>query len=284
MKTILVPTDFSKSADIATKTAISIAQRAKAKLVVLHIIERPDSVSFNTEGEIDMFNNYEDRLFTLKLIEKAKKQLAAIVDEGTAAGVTVERELRLGNPFHGMREIITVHKVDLVVMGTSGYSKLEEMIVGSNTERVIRHAACPVLTVHDKPNKTEFKNIVYATSMSDDEAEFASVVKKAQEMYNATVHVVRINTPANFHSDHVVKKLMENFVKKTKLSNCTVNTFNDQLEEEGILHFAESINADLIAMSTHGRTGLAHVLVGSIAEGVANQSARPVLTYVTKKK
>jgi hypothetical protein len=169
-------------------------------------------------------------------------------------------------------------------MGTSGRSKLEEMIIGSNTEKVIRHSACPVLTVHEKPGNNEFKNIVYATSMSEDEIEFAGVVKNAQEMYNATVHIVRINTPDNFQSDTTVKKVMQNFARKLKLKNYTLNIFNDYSEEEGIIHFADSIDADLVAMSTHGRTGFAHVLAGSIAEDVANHATRPVLTYVTKKR
>lgn len=284
MKTILIPTDFSKVAKIATKVAIGIAQRAYAKLVLLHIIERPDSVSFNIEGQISELDNWEDKLYTLKLIEKAKKEMAAVREEAGAIDVNVTSELRLGNPFHGMREVITEHDVDLVVMGTSGRSKLEEMIIGSNTEKVIRHAACPVLTVHDRPGKNEFKNIVYATSLSDDEIDFAAVVKNTQEMYGSTVHVLRINTPENFQSDTVVKKVMNDFVKKIKLKNYTLNVFNDHSEEEGIIHFADSINADLVAMSTHGRTGFAHVLVGSIAEDVANHSSRPVLTYVNKKK
>lgn len=284
MKTILIPTDFSKVAQTATKVAIGIAQKASAKLILLHIIERPDSISFNIEGQVNQFDDWEDKLYTLKLIEKAKKEMAAVSEEAAAVGVKVKNELRLGNPFHGMREVITEHEVDLVVMGTSGRSRIEEMIIGSNTEKVIRHAACPVLTIHGKGGKNDFKNIVYATSMSEDETEFLSVVKNTQEMYDSTVHVVRINTPQNFQSDTVVKKIMNDFGKKAKLKNFTLNVFNDHSEEDGIIHFADSIDADLIAMSTHGRTGFAHVLVGSIAEDVANHSSRPVLTYVSKNK
>jgi nucleotide-binding universal stress UspA family protein len=284
MKRILIPTDFSKVAQAATRVAIGIAQKASARLILLHIIERPDSVSFNIEGEVSQLDNWEDKIFTLKLIEKAKKEMASITEEASLAGVKVKQELRLGNPFHGMREMIVEEDVDLVVMGTSGRSKIEEMIIGSNTEKVIRHAACPVLTVHGKPGKNEFRNIIYATSLSDDESDFASVVKNAQAMYDATIHIVRINTPDNFQPDNVVKPVMTNFAKKLKLKNFTLNVFNDYTEEEGILHFAESIDADLIAMSTHGRTGFAHVLAGSIAEDVANHAKRPVLTYVSKQK
>jgi nucleotide-binding universal stress UspA family protein len=77
---------------------------------------------------------------------------------------------------------------------------------------------------------------------------------------------------------------MQDFAKKLQLKNYTINVFNDVSEEEGIIYFADSINADLVAMSTHGRTGFAHVLAGSIAEDVVSQSRRPVLTFVTKHK
>jgi nucleotide-binding universal stress UspA family protein len=168
-------------------------------------------------------------------------------------------------------------------MGTAGHSKLEEMIIGSNTEKVVRHAKCPVLTVHETPTRTDFKNIVYATNLDENEEEFAKVVVNTRSMYNGTIHVVRINTPLNFESDVKVKKDMEAFASKVKLTNYTINTFNHHKEEEGIIHFAKNMNADLIALSTHGRTGLAHLLAGSIAEDLANHSAIPVLTYVTKR-
>jgi nucleotide-binding universal stress UspA family protein len=120
--------------------------------------------------------------------------------------------------------------------------------------------------------------------MSEDEEMFSRIVRKTQQLYDATVHLVRINTPANFQRDAVVKKYMLAFAKKLQLKNYTLNVFNDLSEEEGIIYFADSINADLITMATHGRTGFAHVLAGSIAEDVVSHAKRPVLTFVTKNK
>jgi nucleotide-binding universal stress UspA family protein len=224
---------------------------------------------------------WEDKLFTLKLIERNKRQLEMAAMQVEDSGVFASCELRLGNPFHAMRKEITEQKVDLVVMGTSGRSMLEEWIVGSNTEKVVRFAKCPVLTVHEKPSNKDFTSIVYASSLSENEKPFAEVVRNAQQMYKAKIHLVRINTPMNFQPDHVVKKEMQEFVRRLHLQNYTINIFNDITEEEGILHFATDINADLIAMATHGRTGFARVLAGSIAEDVVNHSNKPVLTYVT---
>lgn len=192
--------------------------------------------------------------------------------------------MRLGNPFHGMNTIITEHKVDLVVMGTRGHTKLEEMVIGTNTERVVRHSRCPILSVHKKPATTDFKNIVYATSMSKDEEVFSRIVKRTQQIYDSTIHLVRINTPGDFQRDRIVKDYMNKFAKTLGLKNYTINVYNDVSEEEGIIYFADSINADMIAMATHGRTGFAHVMAGSIAEDVVGHSKRPVLTFVVKRK
>ena len=284
MKKILVPTDFSKPAMIAAEVAADIAKKANAELTLLHVVEEAGGNSLNVEGQVTDDSRWEERLFTMKLIEKAKKQLTKLVEDPKFEGVRVKQELRIGSPYHGMNTIITEKKVDLVVMGTAGHSELEQMIIGSNTEKIVRRSHCPVLTMHSKPASKEFKNIVYATSMDKDEEVFSRIVRATQKLYDATIHLVRINTPGNFQRDVVVKKYMQDFAKKLQLKNFTLNVFNDVSEEEGIIYFADSIDADLVAMATHGRTGFAHVLAGSIAEDVVSHSKRPVLTFVTQRK
>ena len=282
MKKILVPTDFSKPAAIATVVASDIARKSGAELTLLHVIEEAIGNSLNVEGQVSSDSGWEEKIFNLKLIEKGKKMMAKLVEDPIFEGVKLKQELRIGTPYHGMNKIITEKKVDLVVMGTAGKSDLENMIIGSNTERVVRTAGCPVLTVHNKPATKEFKDIVYATSMDKDEEVFSRIVRTTQKLYNSTIHLVRVNTPANFQRDALVKKYMQDFAKRLQLKNYTINVFNDVSEEEGIIYFADSINADLVAMATHGRTGFAHVLAGSIAEDVVGHAKRPVLTFVVK--
>lgn len=282
MKKILVPTDFSKTANAAVDTAADIARRSGAELILLHVIEEVSSPAFNTMGQIDTNRSREENLFMIKLIEKARKQLEKAVNDPSLKDVDVTGELKAGSPFRMIHEIVTAHKVDLVVMGTEGRTKLAEMIIGSNTEKVIRSAKSPVLTVNKRPSSTNFKNVVYATAMSKDEEVFSRIIKKTQQMYDSTIHLVRINTPGDFQRDSVVKDYMERFAKKLGIKNFTINVFNDLSIEEGVIRFADYIDADMIAMATHGRTGFAHVLAGSVAEEVASHSKRPVLTFVVK--
>jgi len=281
MKKILVPTDFSKTASVALDVAADIAKKAGSELILLHVVEEAAGNSFNAEGQIadgDMM----DKLFTLKLIEKARKQLEKAVQDPRYSAIEVNGELRVGNAFHGMRTIIAENKVDLVVMGTSTHSKLEEMLIGTNTEKVVRTAKCPVLTVNKKPISTNFKNIVYASALAKDEEVFSRIVKRSQQLYNSTIHLVRINTPGDFQRDGIAKDAMDRFAKKMGLKNYTISVYNDLNVEEGIIRYADSVDADMIAMATHGRTGFAHVIAGSVAEDVVSHAKRPVLTFVVK--
>jgi nucleotide-binding universal stress UspA family protein len=284
MKTILVPTDFSSTAQSAIEVATGIAKKADAKLILLHVVEDVGEDSFSVSGEASATAPGEYRLFTMKLIQKAARQLSKAVERAADKGLKVSSRLRLGNPFHGMHQTITEQKVDLVVMGTKGTSGWEDVTIGSNTEKVVRRSNCPVLTVNKPPVNSEFKSMVYATSLIEDELPFARTVKAVQEIYNCRLHIVRINTPGMFIDDRKIKDKMVAFAKQLKLQNYTLNVFSDYNVEDGIIHFAESIGADMIAMATHGRTGLAHIVNANITEGVVNHARRPVLTNVIRRK
>jgi len=282
MKKILVPVDFSKTSTTALEVAFDIAKKSGAEIIAMNVVEEITTESYRVTGEWHKAD-WEDRIFTFELLKKSKVQLEKLVTDPKYSAVKITGEQRVGNPYHGITTIVTEKKVDLVVMGTRGHTKLEEMVIGTNTEKVVRHARCPVLTVHKKPTTTNFKNIVYATAMSPEEEVFSRFVKKTQQMYDSTIHLVRINTPADFQRDTSVRGAMEKFAKKLGLKNYTLNIFNDLSEEMGVIYFSDSIDADLIAMATHGRTGFAHVMAGSIAEDVVGHAKRPVLTFVVKR-
>src|SRR6267154_4333017 len=282
MKKILVPVDYSKTSTTAFDVAFEIAKKSGAEIIAMNVVEEVTTESYRVTGEWHKAD-WEDRVFTFELLKKSKAQLEKLVKDPKYDAVKITGEQRVGNPYHGITTIVTEKKVDLVVMGTRGHTKLEEMVIGTNTEKVVRHARCPVLTVQKKPATTDFKSIVYATAMSPEEEVFSRFVKKTQQMYGSTIHLVRVNTPANFQRDVTVKSAMEKFAKKLGLKNYTINIFNDISEEMGVIYFGESIEADLIAMATHGRTGFAHVMAGSIAEDVVGHSKRPVLTFVVKR-
>jgi len=282
MKTILVPTDFSKHAQWALRMAATIARQAKGSLLLLHVVEHPSIDSFNVEGQVATAIGWEDKLYTLKLIERARQQLAQAVAELSDQGIETRVILRMGNPFHAITTEVHQQEVDLVVMGAVGESREGQLMHGSNTDKVIRFVKCPVLTVNEDPGDKPFGDIVYATSLAEEEQKFGYIVKNLQELFDSKVHVVRINTPLNFKADREVVPVMEKFVNKLQLKNCTIQSTSDIDAETGIVHFASKVNASLICMTTHGYRGLKLLFVGSIAENVIRHTQKPVLTWMTR--
>ncbi len=186
MQKILVPTDFSEQANNAVDLASKLAQKMDAEVILLHVVEDNSVTSVHVTGEIDL-PDMQDRLFVLKLIEKAKTNLADAVAK--YSDVNIKKEIRIGNAYHNIKDIITGHDVDLVVMGTKGTNTLTEVLMGSNAEKVVRHAACPVLTLKLGAEDAEFKNIVFATGLNDQDNSCTQVVRDFQTIFNAKIHV-----------------------------------------------------------------------------------------------
>ena len=88
-----------------------------------------------------------------------------------------------------------------------------------------------------------------------------------------------VNTPNKFVTSANANKRMEKFTEDFNFSNYTTNIYNDLSIEKGIMNFSESIHADLIGMSTHGRQGISHFFNGSISEDLVNHAKRPVITF-----
>ncbi|MEI9921362.1 MAG: universal stress protein [Bacteroidota bacterium] len=284
MKSILVPTDFSPAANAAAKFAMNLAKKFKSSVTLLHVIEAVDEGSFNIEGEATASGSLEDRLFNMKMIEKAKKQLTQATSAMIDAGVNVKSVLRVGNAYHGMQAIVTEQKTDLVIMGTEGNSGISHILIGTNTEKVVRRSGCPVISVNRNLKYEAFKSIVWATSLKEEDLFIPAVLREFMNEADVKVHMVWINTPAMFMPDSHSKEKLQSAAKVLKFKNYSVNVFNDYEEGTGIIRFAASVDADLIALSTHGRQGLSRLLNGSIAEKLINHTKRPVMTYVIPKK
>lgn len=276
MKKILVPTDFSDQAKYALKLAVEIAKKTDAELTLLHVVEIPGQTSFNTMGEATNVDGMEG-VFVMKMIEQGKKKLKELKNDDLLEGVKLNTELKAGNTYYNISSIVNEYEPDMIIMGTSGSSGVDEILIGSNAEKVVRNAKCPVLTLKEEISLANIDNIVFATSLKNDDKELALKIKEIAKLSYAKIHLLKVNTPNNFESSTNTYKRMDEYMKNNGLE-AERQIHNGINEEEGILEFAKEKNIDLIAMGTHGRKGLMHLLSGSIAEDVVNHSRRPVLT------
>lgn len=281
MKTILVPYDFSKDAENAFDFARGLAAITKHHLKLVHVIEIPTAHSLGTMGGAE--TGYEmNQVFVLELVERRKKQMEELEELYKNDDYSFSTKLVLGNPYAGISKEITEIGADLVVMGSKGSSGLEELLIGSNTEKVVRLATCPVITIKDKRDPAKIKKIVFASDFQESSKKVVSKLKKLQEVLQAELYLVKITTPSLFENSRESLKKIHAFISENELQNVSVEIFNSSSEEEGIVEYAQDIDADMIALATHGRTGFLHLLSGSIAEDVVNHALRPVWTMKVK--
>lgn len=278
MKKILVPTDFSPNSIEAIEVAAQIAKKTDARLYLLHVVNIPSYVGDNLSNT---FQDTTEGLFLLKLAQKRFKEL---LSKSFLKNVNVVEALQFNDSvFDQVDKQVTKNNIDLIVMGSKGTSGLKEMMIGSNTEKVIRMSPCPVLTIKQRDQKFSPKNIVFASNfLKEAEAIFPSVCDFA-DLFGSRIHLLKIITPASFEKTGISMKTMNDFAKKFKLKNYTANTYNDVTVEDAVISFCKETNADMVSMGTHGRTGVSHLFSGSIAEDVANHASRPLLTFRIKK-
>lgn len=276
MKKILVPYDFSEVAEHALDFACQIASKADADIILLNVIEHPTADSFRTLGIQD--SDPMEQLYIKKMIEKVTEKLSAAIFASNYTDSKMFYKIQLGNPFHNIIDEIAEEKVDLVVMGTEGAEGLNEYFVGSNAEKVVRKASCPVITTQNKCELEPIEKIVFASDFIHTHEGLVQQLKDLQSILSAQLNIVKINTPASFTSTRHDTQQMEDFVAKNNIENCTIGIYNYKNEEDGIRYYAEDIQADMIALGTHQRTGVGHFLAGSIAEMVVNHSSVPVWT------
>ncbi|MGV1011492.1 MAG: universal stress protein [Flavobacterium sp.] len=272
MKKILIPTDFSQNAEYALKVAAQIAKKNNGEIILLHMLELPHQGS-------DAMGSGKDIPEIMFFKNAAIRRLEELMEEDYLEGLKVSDIIQFEMAFDGILKISQLNNVDLIVMGSHGASGYKEMFIGSNAEKVVRNSEVPVLIIKKEEGDFQVDDFVFASDFSDEvKKPFQKAVDFANK-FDATLHLVTVNTPNDFKSTSAAEEIMNNFVKGFEIKKVVTHIYNETNVEKGILNFANSIDADLIGMSTHGRKGLSHFFNGSISEDLVNHAKRPVVTF-----
>ena len=274
MKNLLVPTDFSAESHHAFSVALQLAGRLGAGVTLLHVLEVPETANFSTYGapvggtELPNSDGGMDDVFMIQLLQATKRRMHGLLDEAgrIAPNVTVHDLVLTDSTGPAILQAIETQHIDLVVIGAQTHSAVEHLLNGSHTEELVRLAPCPVLTV--KYAVTEFapRRILFPSDFTA-EADQAvpglhllQVVKEEEQVAAAQAHIAA-------------------FAQRHSLQHAQPAVFVDSSPITGIPAYARQVQADLLVIPTHGRTGLRHFLQTSIAETVATHSFPPVLTF-----
>ena len=285
--TVLVPTDFSPESLKALRYAAALVKKFGAKLHVVHVSEIDFAASGPTLlGKDPPISDTE-----------IKEQLEGMTGGSVAAIV----HGRTGRAFDQICRFAHEIEADLVVISTHGRTGLKRLFLGSNAERVVQHSGSPVLIV--RQSEREFvtdgepaliKTILVPTDFSESSMAGLEYAVQFGRQFGARLvlfhsfSVPELITTDPYTPPHVrpspeetqsaVEEQMREFVKGFDLSGVDFETqITMGRAADEICAYAEKQKIDLIITSTHGRTGLMHVLIGSVAEHVVRHAHSPVL-------
>lgn len=137
---LLVPTDGSETAGRATDRALAIAEATQATVHAVHVVDLALIGAGGGGGAAPELAR--------QLEERGQAAVSAIDERATAAGLSVQTAVERGSPGNEILRYADREGIDMVVMGTAGRTGLNRVFLGSTTERVIRHATCPVMAVN----------------------------------------------------------------------------------------------------------------------------------------
>lgn len=272
MKRILVPTDFSKYSEEALKVAAQIARKNNSEIILLHMLELPHQ----TTGIMGGGNSIPEIMFYKN---KAISNLEKLMDIDYLKGINISEAIEFKKIAEGIIDASKKNNVDLIVMGSHGTSGFNELLVGSNAEKIVRTSNIPVLVVKKEVQEFKARNFVFASDFSKETRKPFRKMLEFAKIFDSNLFLVMICTPNSFKTTHESEKIMRDFIANFNIKNYSSYIYNDTNIENGIVNFANSVDADLIGMCTHARTGLAHFFNGSILEDLVNHSVKPILTF-----
>ena len=274
---ILCPTDFSDHARPSFEHAVRLAKLYGATLTILHAVEPPPFTA-------DYVAPAVARDFEVAT-ERSLAEAAAFARE---RGVpTVETTQAIGSPWRAIVDAVAAdHAIDLVVMGTHGRTGFRRVLLGSVAEKVVRLAASSVLVVHPEDKLDRVAHVLCPTDFVDPTEHAAQVavqlagpdaklelvhVVDVPLLVERGTHPVAISTELEQHSDveleRRAKALGPNVTWRTELGHVGTKLL-ELLDREAF---------DLVVTGSHNFTGLAHILLGSIAEKLVRHARCPVL-------
>lgn len=286
---LLVATDFSHTSQAGLDWATELARQHGARIELVHALLVPNPATDFVPSPPD---------YTEALQEAATARLNELANRVQTGDVEVVPQLRLGVPSQVILQAALDLEVDLIVMGTRGLTGLRHLFLGSTAARVVQHAQCPVLSVHpgDLDQHRQVRTILIPTDFSRD-AEIGSraaldlLGEERQDAKIVLLHVYHlpfeytaygtIPTSIDYFKDveEAAAARLSELAEPLRDSGLTVETIaKEGYPPEVIVDEAAAAGADLIAMGTHGRTGLAHLVLGSTAERVVQHAGCPVLT------
>ncbi|SFB43688.1 universal stress protein [Algoriphagus aquimarinus] len=244
MKKILVPFDFSSYSLAALKTAQKISAKSDAEILCVTVI--PSEVDWELLSD-EAKKNYPD---LIEEFEEAQQVLPDYILKIAPAKAPIRQIVRIGVPNELILRVAQEENPDLLVLGAYGKGYIEGNFIGSNLQKVLRKANCPVLAVKEPLNGNDFRKVAFASNFEPKSKVAFEKIKPLIKLFKSTVHLLFVNIPAHFTSTQEITSRMNLFKKGHEELTCHQHIFNDSEVEKGMIAFAETKNIKWIILVT----------------------------------
>ena len=267
---ILIPTDFSVLPEHAYVLIQRMLNGKSAEVTFLHIMQVPETVTldgaknFNTCGEIDT----EYLLSQKSMIEK---KLAVMESEHPGATV----DWITGKLTDAIAEYAEKNDFDLIAMGTNGAFGVAGAISGTNTQVVARKSSVPVLSLMCDRSDWTLNNVLFVNDFSNPFELNLKWLETMMDAESSTIHFLHVLN--NTHVDEqVVLFNMKAYSEKMGWNNARFHTIHDARIEDGVIHFNQKNDMDLVVIGTYGKKSLFKT---NDAEKLINHMYKPLITF-----
>jgi len=290
-KKILCPVDFFKASAGAFDYALKLAANYDARVHALHVVAPVISSAYGAPFSLDDL--------TSDLEKESKRLLQKYKDRAARANVRLTTEVRLGDIDLAILRSVEAQKADLVVMGTHGRRGFERLVLGSVTERMMRHCPVPLLVIGAAPRKNsslpKIRRILVTTDFSAGTAEAVAKALSLGQRYRAKVTLLHVlygeaAEAAGKYRDPLIRGIevqLQKLIPARALEKCEIETrIEDGSPSVVIPAFVKSGGFDLLVMNIHGKNLLDRALIGSTAERTLRAAAGicPVLLIPPAKR
>jgi nucleotide-binding universal stress UspA family protein len=275
MKKILVPTDFSATAEKALNYAIQLAKRTNAQIVVLHVAELLDP-DYDTEPEAIL--NYNDKEISHLNYLLIKAQAHIELDEKLHSVALLYN----GKVVDSIKTVAEKYNIDMIVMGTQGKHNLRTNIFGTRTAEVIAATTVPVIAVPESYEWTEPKNILLAMNEQNDSENVLAPVFSIANAFAASVSTVIFSdedaNPVELLEDEYVMqevkyRINRSFGRNVEALHIEGTDFSKTMQE-----FITEQDVDMLVMITHKRSFLETLFASSMTKKMAYHTKVPLLS------
>jgi nucleotide-binding universal stress UspA family protein len=295
-KVIMVPTDGSGFDREAIRVALRIAERSKAKVRLVRVLESDSFFGTTAEAHWTTMSDERGRSDRTSALSELYT-LAAECRSGCTAEITVD--LHGGPVADVLQGYARRHDVDLIVMSTHGRTGVSRLSLGSVTDSLIRHTSIPVLVVKSPESylhpqlEHAFRKIVVPLDGSPLAEQVLPRVLTLAKLEDAEVSLVQVLIPRSYSQKEIPDPGLPWWDKEVSRAQAYLFGIASKLHRNGLTvttdivigedaanaigDFARRGKADVIAIATHGRGGLARMLRGSVADAIMHSGIMSML-------